>query len=509
VLWRIYADPNIRILVGCAIKELSTGFVREVKQYLENVELQYFVWNDRPHIKGYLIPDIDKVASNRSQARKHQKWVVDSSDEYLDPDSFGGDDQTEATDKKILWRANAIQVLRTEIFKEPTVYSCSVGTSVTGWHFDLIILDDIVTFENSDNPNKAQRILNWALDLESIVNAREADRGDEFIIIGTRYYKWDYYGHLLGLNLDTEEEISEYKETQADDPIYLFKRDIYGNGCTGKYELGMPEEEGRNAQDGYLCPKLMNMDKERKLRRRLTPNRFMSQYLNKIIETTDSTLNPDFINYYAPQALSRVVDNYWLFNTGQATTDNTFLSLNCCVDPAASVKRTADYSAIVVGGITEDNKLVIADIKYGHWTPSELANKIKETLEKWHLSRVSIEASGQQSAIIHTIKECWLRNSFNAYIINEYPKGDKKQRIMDSLEPYMESFYMPLFTYSMKEVRDEFLFFPSQNSRDDLLDAIEKVIRYGERVTAKRVERRKNRKKVGVSHVNKKYGGFR
>jgi phage terminase large subunit-like protein len=500
VLWRIYRDPNIRILVGCSVKELATGFVREVKQYLEDPELQKYVWNSRPHIGGNLIPDIDRQDSKRRRGTKYRGNAEDG--EWVDPDEFGGND------RKVLWRANAIQVIRPEIFKEPTLYACSVGMQVTGWHFDLIIMDDIVTFENSDTPDKAKKILSWVMDMESIINPREGGLGDEFVVLGTRYYKWDYYGTLLGTDLDEEEAVQDFIDTQNDDHLHIIKRDIYGNGCQGLYQFGMEELEGLTAEDGYLCPKLMDEARERKLRRRLGTRRFNSQYMNKIMSEEDQLFSYESINFYTISNLSE----YLTFQRLQIRDgeDPVFITPVCCVDPGASLNPSANYTAIAVGGVTDKDLLIMLDIRYGHWTPSQMADKIQEVLEKWNLKRVVIENAGQQVAIINTIKERWLLNQFNAYIAQEIPKGDKKQKILDALEPVFESgsLWMPTHMAGMKEIKDEITFFPASGVRDDVLDVMEKVKRYAPKTSVQSVERRRNRRGE-KRQVNQRYGGYR
>src|SRR5512141_1086420 len=98
-LWRIYQNPNVRIYVGTSTRFLATAFVRQIKQYLEDPFLQEYVWNDRPHIDGRLVPLMDRT----SRSRRNDL----------------GD--TEAADKKVVWRADAIQVVRSDIMSEPTV----------------------------------------------------------------------------------------------------------------------------------------------------------------------------------------------------------------------------------------------------------------------------------------------------------------------------------------------------------------------------------------------------
>lgn len=507
VLWRIYRDPNIRIMVGTALKELATGFVREVKQYLEDQELQYYVWNARPHISGNLIPDIDRTGSGRKRGKKQE-------DEWLDDSELGGDGWTEANDKKIIWRANAIQVNRTKIFKEPTVFAASVGVVMTGWHYDLAIFDDVVTYENSRDIEKAKKVLEWTQDIESVLNPRndEVGLGDEIVILGTRYYKWDYYGHLMGTNIDDETERQEFLDTLSDDPIHLIERDIYGNGADGLYHPDMERVSGLSSETGYMCPRLMDIKKEKRLRRRLKARKFASQYLNQIVAQEDVIFTWDSIKFVMPQQLERD-GKYIRIRTGMDTPPNYVLPW-CVVDPAASLKESADLTVISVGGVDEEGNLYCFDTKYGHWTSSQLATNLQTILEKWNLNVAVVEANGTQVAIVNTVKEVWQQKGFQAHIIEEIPRGDKKQKILDSLEPHFEEnrIYFSSTMAQMTEIKEQLELFPAEGARDDFLDTLEKIKRYARPVKRDSVERRKlrqRRRAAATRTVNAKYGGTR
>jgi hypothetical protein len=196
-LWRIYRNPNIRILVGTNIKRLGRGFIRELRQYFENSELQQKVWNKRPHVAGNLVPAISAADRRKRNSQRNNDFT-------------GEEDINFADDTKLIWSMEALQVLRTEILKEPTVMIASVGTTVTGDHYDLLILDDVVDFDNSATENKADAILDWTRDLESVLDPRQKVEfdigpntrlvdyvGDEAVILGTRYFEWDYYQYLI------------------------------------------------------------------------------------------------------------------------------------------------------------------------------------------------------------------------------------------------------------------------------------------------------------------------
>lgn len=470
VLWRIYLDENIRIMVATKDKEMSTGFVRELKQYLEDENLQKYVWNARPHKRGRLVPDIDRT---RRKTRNQDVFDFDESE-------FGGGE--ESNDRKVVWRANAIQVLRSEIYKEPTVYASSVGSTMTGWHYDLVLFDDIVTFANSDSIDKANKINEWVQDIESVVNPRneEDTRGDEIIILGTKYYAWDYYGRLLGTIHTEEEEIVDYWDSLVCDPLWVISRDIYGNGFEGLYQKEMADTvEGLTSENGYMCPRLMNLRKETKLRRRLGLRRFTSQYLNRIMSEADKIFDWDNIKWLNPMGAERMANGVVRV---RRTMDSVpiFIKPILVVDPAFSLRNESDLCVVLVGGVDQEKNYYLFACKYGHWTASQLANIIKELLISWNLKGCVIEANGPQVGLVNSVKEVWKTNDFDASILSEIPKGDKKQRILDALEPVFEreAVWMMSYFSSMLEIKSQVETFPAQGGRDDFLDAFEKIVRH-------------------------------
>ena len=63
-----------------------------------------------------------------------------------------------------------VSAARTRPQKDPTVWACGITSSKTGHHADLIIVDDAETPENSDDPDKRERLLGLLAELEDLLN---------------------------------------------------------------------------------------------------------------------------------------------------------------------------------------------------------------------------------------------------------------------------------------------------------------------------------------------------
>jgi predicted phage terminase large subunit-like protein len=455
-LWRIYLNPNIRIFVGTATKPLAASFVREVKQYLEDQELQQHVWNARPHYQGRLVPILEAQGGRKPKSRRN-----------ADDDPFNFDEgYTEAEDKKIVWKGDSLQVLRDYILKEPTLHAGSVGAPNTGFHYDLGIFDDLVTFDNSDTPEKATRIIDWVADMESVIDPYnpDTDLGGESVMLGTRYAYKDLYGvySLEDLTEEEREEEALFGESTGDEYV-IFKRNIFVNGT--------------DDTDGYLWPERFNAQVIASIKRRMLrlPNglrRFASQYLNTIMSDEEVVLDPELIQYIAGPNVTAMKETGMVHIRMGGVEDTVKIKPYLVVDPAISQRKGADNTVIACGGLGENQALYVFDIKVGKFSPDEAIDYIYEMCEKWNITSVHIDNEKLGQALMHTIRSQFGRRQPLA-LFPYKPEGEKKGRITTFLEPRFKNnlVYLTSWMARLSVLMDEITFFPSARAHDDCLDA--------------------------------------
>jgi predicted phage terminase large subunit-like protein len=500
VLWRIYRNPNIRILVGTNIKSLSQGFIREIRQYLEDTELGERVWNKRPHIEGRLIPIMDAAG----RKRRSQKAL---------------EEETDTEDKKLLWTLDAIQVLRSAKLKEPTVYATSAGTRVTGQHYDLLILDDIVDFENSSTADKIDKIVDWAGDMESVVDPVRnvlcgswsgkfgkpeelwEDVGDEVVVLGTRYTEGDYYDYLMCNMLHFGYRV--------------FYRNIYRNAqnwvkpCKTEDEYRQDRRKYKlgDASGGFLWEDKFDAEYMVRLKARLTAKRWASQYLNTIIAPEETVLDPAKIKYFK-SGLVEAKDGLVYIKVPEEEAKRVIRPF-LTVDPAVSQNTRADNTAIAVGGIDEEGDMFIIDMKVGRFLPNQTVDHVFSLLEKWSATKVVIEVVGFQQALVFQMRDQMRERKVFPFIIEHNPqgKGEKKARLEAGLQPYFENrkLWMADWLATYEQLQDDIALFPRETAKDDTLDALDLVRCYGVRVP------RDSRKLYSPTRTayNKKWGGTR
>ena len=491
-MWRIYRNPNIRIAVGCNVKKLAQSFIRELRFYFEDEELQETVWNNRPHISGRLVPQLYKSTKRRP---------------YLLID-----DDTEAVDRKIVWNSLEIQMVRTDtrlsITKEPTVSAVSVGMTLSGTHFDLVILDDIVDWDNSKSPTKAMSVEEWAEDIESVLKKDchlyeitpyfKEWIGDELIINGTPYYKHDYYHtHFLGSEDKPEVTIAMLAQKE----YVLFRKNIYVNNI--------------NSNDGYIFPEIFDDVLVQRLKKRIKTRRFSAQYLLKIISADNQLLLTDDVKYISDHDLRSIgystaeyvppqkIGQTYKFDS------SVQIRLNMVVDLSVS-SITADNCAVAVGGYDEDSNLYCVDMLTKKLTPSQLVKEIYRIADKWQIHCVYLEKGGYQEAFAYTLRESPQFKIRPLAIVMYYHSGNKKARIEYQLEPLFKNgkFYTFYWVVAKTALGTEIEMFPSENATDDGLDVLATLAEVSVKTRTYRSE--ENRLNSGRHlTVNTKYGGTR
>lgn len=145
-IWRLMRDPNLTILLDSEIYTNSKNFLREIKGHFASSKFIQIFGN----VTGPKWDEGEIILSSRIKNRKEASITV------------GG-----------------------------------IETTKVGQHYDLIIGDDYNSAQNSDTPEKCQKVIDHFKYNLNILNP-----GGEYLLIGTRYAELDVIGFLLSNVLD-------------------------------------------------------------------------------------------------------------------------------------------------------------------------------------------------------------------------------------------------------------------------------------------------------------------
>lgn len=157
VLFRIGQNPNIRIGLISATAEMAEKFLLVIKQYIH-------------HSDEYkeIFPGITPMPHPRQPSRDMQ------------------------------WTNDKIIVVRRSGIAGPTVLAAGIGVEFIGARFDYLILDDVLTMDNTESPTLLKRTIKW---FDSTAKGRMSKPYSPIHVVGTAW-KLDDLMHYLAAKSD-------------------------------------------------------------------------------------------------------------------------------------------------------------------------------------------------------------------------------------------------------------------------------------------------------------------
>lgn len=140
-IWRLLCDPNLRILLDSELYTNSKNFLREIKGHFQSERMTKF---------------------------------------------FGPQVGSKWDEGEIIIKSRGVNL------KEASITVGGLGTTKVGQHYDLIIGDDYNSPQNSETPEKCQKVIDHVRYCLNIL-----DPGGEYLWIGTRYAERDVIGFFL------------------------------------------------------------------------------------------------------------------------------------------------------------------------------------------------------------------------------------------------------------------------------------------------------------------------
>lgn len=263
---------------------------------------------------------------------------------------------------------------------DPTLGIMSIGSSLSGFHCDVLKFDDIVTDENCNTEETRQGLLDKA---DGAVNLLMPWGWHD--VIGTRYFPDDYYGIAL----------DKYKESPEDYNLKFFSRAAW------KVKEEFKEVENRSLFDLTENMVVLTFPEHKSfisLRKDLKKNEksFRCQQLNQPVWGDENAVSFERVLLEANRnkTLSEVL-----------TAPGYVYG---AIDLARENKQFSDFTAIAIGKIYQEGNiphilspedlvnpflaqqpegkwiLVILDIQFGKWSQTEIANRIAAMNDRWH-----------------------------------------------------------------------------------------------------------------------------
>lgn len=448
VAWELTKDPTLRILYISATSNLAQKQLSFIKSiFTSDIHRRY--WPDHIH----------------EDEGKREKWTM--TEISLDHPA----------------RKN-------EAVRDPSIFTGGLTTSLTGLHCDIAVLDDVVVYENAYTQEGRDRVKSQYSLLSSIegANAREW-------VVGTRYHPKDLYSELLSM----EEDIYNREgEIIGAEPIYeTFERAVEDIG-DGTGEFLWPRQVRHDGKSfGFDIQVLA-----KKRAQYLDKTQFRAQYYNDPNDPDNRPIDYDKFQYFEKEHLTNTQGS-WYYRGRK-------LNVFAAVDFAYSLRRKADYTAIVVIGVDFENNVYVLDIdRFRTDKISEYFRHILELLNRWDFKKLRAEVTAAQAAIVQELKESYIKPHGLMLKIEEHRptkhSGSKEERMAAILEPRYDN--LSIFHYkggNCQLLEEELI--SNNPPHDDIKDALSCAIEIAVRPSNNMINRRSNTNVIysqrfgGVAH---------
>lgn len=304
-----------------------------------------------------------------------------------------------------------------EMIRDPSIKASGITANVTGFHATLVFLDDLVVPRNAYTEEGRNSVAALYSQLASIETT-----GAKEITVGTRYHPNDLYSMQIDMlesetdsdgNIVNEQNVYEVFEKVVEvSNEFLWPRTQRSDG---KW-FGFDSKELARKKAKYVGD----------------PAQFWAQYYNNPNAPGSEMISRSKFQYYDRKRVERRDSNWWI--------GDKRMNLVAAIDFAFSLKKKADYTSIVVIGVTSEWQVYVLDIERfktdmisGYW------EHIFSLHNKWQFRKLRAEMTVAQSVIVQDLKQSYIVPLGLAISIDEfYPtrhQGSKEERISATLEP--------------------------------------------------------------------------
>lgn len=260
--------------------------------------------------------------------------------------------------------------------REPTVRAASIEQALSGMHFGVLKLDDVVTNENSCTVDRLQKI-----NAQISVNRAMLHPHGFIDVIGTWYDEKDFYGVTI-----KTEEVEAYNTGLMDNMKGSVDSGRFNSDVLTKVYLRSAWWPNEAAQ-GKIETELTKQDMELWFPERLTYEFLRNeQKLDKDGFAIKYLNNPRIINrikFTRDLLIRRTIPHNQVPPQGVIVT---------AIDTAYSTKSWADYTVILTA-LIYGGRFYIVNMVRNRFNEFDLPKVIAATAQKWKPKRIAIEDS--------------------------------------------------------------------------------------------------------------------
>jgi hypothetical protein len=374
---------------------------------------------------------------------------------------------------------------KAEGIRDATITTAGLTTNTTGWHADIICADDLVVPENAYTEDGREGVSKKASQFTSIRNT-----GGFTMACGTRYFPTDIYYTWKNSVFDNYDEEGNHL---GKEPVWDIKEHVVE--VDGEF-LWPRRIRNDGKAFGFDQRSLARIEAEYSDR-----TQFFAQYYNNPNDPGSNRLSKDKFQYFNPRLLTEQ-SGTWYFNHRK-------LNIYAAVDFAYSLSNRADFTAIVVIGVDQEDNVYVLDIeRFKTIKTIDYFQKIKTLHSKWNFKRISAEVTAAQKTIVESIKDYVRKDGMRLKVEEFRPtrqEGSKEERIAAILEHRYENQEIYHREGGWTDTLEEELVL-SRPAHDDIKDALASAVSIAVRPT--RTNKDSMNDFLSASSGRNRFGGY-
>jgi len=326
--------------------------------------------------------------------------------------------------------------------KEPSVGTTGIDSVKAGPHYPLIILDDPESDTNTSSSEMIQKLIHNYKYFSPMLT-----KNGKMIVIGTPYAFDALYFYIL----NTAAERKHFKVLIGQ----AYKDSSTLPKVSGSY-VQLPEgPEGTLLMPSVLTKEFLD-DEEAK-----DPAFFASQYQISIISGKSQEFKQDWFRYYTKPSLPKQLRVY------------------VALDAAYSQRASADYTAIIVGGVDALDNIFILQLVHERLTPDAIIDWFYRIYTEYNPFKMGVETNATQTILKWAFDKAAIERGFLPIFPLKVRSTSKESRIRALISPYRGGKVYHLAAdnslssvhQSQQVLESQLVRFPASRAHDDAIDA--------------------------------------
>ena len=264
--------------------------------------------------------------------------------------------------KRAPWHSKAIEVDRPTIAKDPSVQALGVGGPIVGSRLDVILLDDILDFENTRTKEQREKLVEW---FDTTVLTRLTENG-RIYVIGTPWHLEDML-HVLSARSGWATLVHSAVANPDDAPTSWIP----------------------------TWPSQFPLSRLLAIAASMPPLNFARKYLCQVRSTETARFQQAWID----QAISagKPFRTFPLLRLSKGSGEKlpTFTGVELAIGASAD----SDLSVIFTIAVDERGRRIVLDIQSGRWLAPEILARLKAAHDRYD-SILTVENNGAQAFLL-------------------------------------------------------------------------------------------------------------